>query len=61
SQHLDDPSKRKQTKWGVAQWIDYRSCEPEELAQLESAWTRQYRMNEGGELPAFNKVNPPFA
>lgn len=58
-QHLDDGSKSVRTPWGVAQWLHYRLCRKADLDQLESAWVSQFTMQNGGDLPYFNKVHPP--
>lgn len=58
-QHLDDPEKKLRTPWGVAVWVWVRQCSMMKLSELEFAWVAQYRLRNRGELPPFNRVNPP--
>lgn len=58
-QHLDDPDKRQETTWGMAQWLYFRRCSDNELSQLEHAWIMAFMLANGGDLPPFNKIQPP--
>lgn len=58
-QHLDDPDKRQETAWGTVHWLYFRKCSSNELSQLERAWVTAFVLANGGELPPFNKIQPP--
>lgn len=58
-QHLNDGEKRGKTPWGVAFWFYYLLCPKLELNDLERGWVNEHRLKEKGQLPFFNKVNPP--
>lgn len=60
-QHLDDMEKRAKTPWGVAQRFYFRKCATDGLSDLEGAWVDQFRVANRGDLPFFNKVEPPRA
>lgn len=57
--HLASDEKRSLTPWGYARWLYYRQCDVVDLAQLESAWTRQFKIANRGRLPHFSKTEPP--
>ena len=58
-QHLDDPEKRRDTTWGVVQWLYFGSCSSNELSHLERTWIDAFRLANGGDLPPLNKIQPP--
>ena len=57
--HLDDDKKRALTPFGVASVFHYALREVPQLSSLETGWINQFRQTEGGNLPHFNKINPP--
>lgn len=56
--HLNDSEKRGPTPHGKAFWFYYLLCPEIELDALERGWVNEYRLKHG-ELPYFNKINPP--
>lgn len=59
NQHLSEGTKKAKTPFGVAFWFYYRLCNKNDLNALETGWCNDHKMNEKGELPFFNKINPP--
>ena len=57
-QHLDS-DKNVKTRWGVPYWLYYKLCPVYELDNLETGWVNEYKIKSRGELPYFNKINPP--
>lgn len=59
-QHLDDPAKKGDSRIGftVAVWLD--RCDVDDVAELESEWTRQHEMGASGRLPPMNSIRPPW-
>ena len=57
-QHLDGRDKEKETPQGVAYFVHYKLWEKTKLNDLERGWANSYQLK-AGELPYFNKVNPP--
>lgn len=57
--HLDDDKKRALTPLGVISVFHYALCEVPQLSSLETGWINEFRLTEGGNLPHFNKINPP--
>lgn len=57
--HLDGREKRHMTPLGKASVFHYALREVSQLSSLESGWTNHFRLTEDGELPHFNKINPP--
>ena len=58
-EHLACDEKRSRTPWGYARWLYYRLCDVSDLSQLESEWTRQFKLASRGRRPHFNKHEPP--
>lgn len=58
-QHLGDSDKRQDTAWGMARRLYFKSCSSNELSQLERTWVVAFVLANGGELPPFNKIQPP--
>ena len=57
--HLASDDKRNRTPWGYVRWVFYRLCDVSELSDLESIWVQQFKLANRGNLPYFNKVEPP--
>ena len=57
--HLASYEKLSRTPWGYARWLYYRRCDVSDLWQLESEWTRQFKLANRGGRPHFNKAEPP--
>ena len=57
AQHLGNPKMRQKIAGSKATQFHYRLCEVKELPYLERGWMNEYRMNNGGRLPPFNKVD----
>lgn len=57
--HLASDEKRSRTPWGYARWLYYRLCDVSDLSQLESEWVRQFKLANRGNLPHFNRAEPP--
>ena len=58
AQHLDGRDKEKENPQGVAYFFHYKLLEKIKLNYLERGWVNSYQIK-AGELPYFNKVNPP--
>ena len=59
AEHCGDPDKRVMTPFGVVQFLQFRRCPLSDLNDLESTWTNQYEMRNGGELPYLGRLRPP--
>lgn len=58
-QHLHKRDKSVRTPLGVAFWLYYKLFDRKDLNALETGWCNNHKMSEKGELPFFNKINPP--